>query len=79
MSSTTAYTNYYNTNQTIIIGWDDDGEDIYKVENPTEKDIENANAHYYSKFPRYAISVDTWEVLKERANDLPCYEEWLEQ
>ena len=77
--STTAYTNYYNNSQTIILGWDEDGEDIYKIENPSAKEIENANAHYYSKFPNYAISVDTWEVLKEKAAQLPCYEEWLEQ
>jgi len=77
MAGTTAYTNYYNLNETIILGWDDDGEDIYKIENPTEKEIENSSAHYYSKFPRYAMSVDPWEVLVEKASQLPSYEEWL--
>ena len=79
MSSTTAYTNYFDKNQTIIIGWDENGQDIYKVENPTEEEISDASSHYYSSFPSYAISVYTWEVLKEKAAQLPCYEEWLKQ
>jgi hypothetical protein len=79
MSSTTAYTNYFDKTQVIIIGWDENGQDVFKVENPTEEDIKDASAHYYSSFPSYAISVYTWEVLKEKAAQLPCYEEWLKQ
>jgi hypothetical protein len=79
MAGTTAYTNINDNRETIILGWDDDGQDVYKIENPTGRDIENSSAHYYSKFPNYAISVDTWEVLVEKAAQLPSYEEWLEQ
>jgi hypothetical protein len=79
MTNTTAYTNYYNNSETIILGWDEKGQNIFKIEHPTEEDINDASSHYYSAFPNYAISVDTWEVLKEKANDLPSYEEWLEQ
>jgi hypothetical protein len=79
MSSTTAYTNYFDKTQVIIIGWDENGQDVFKVENPTEEEINDASAHYYSSFPSYAISVYTWEVLKEKAAQLPCYEEWLKQ
>jgi len=76
MFSTTAYTNYYNQKEVIILGWDNNGKYIFKIESPTHEEIYNANSCVFSKFPNYATDTPTWEELEKIAEKLPPFDVW---
>jgi len=79
MFSTTAYTNYFDQSKTIILGWDNNGKYIFKIVNPTNEEIHNANSSVFSKFPNYATDTPTWKEIKNLAKKLPAFFRRLEQ
>ena len=76
MFSTTAYTNYHNQSQRIILGWDNNGKYIFKITTPTHEEIHNANSSVFAKFPNYTTNTPTWKEIKKIAEKLPSFDGW---